>query len=313
MKVGFIGLGNVGGKLAGSLLRNNFDLTVRDLDENLTKSFKDLGAKVANSAKELAEKVDLIITCLPSPRICAEVMEADDGVINGLSENKIWLEMSTTDEAEIKRISKKIISKKAIPLDGPVSGGCHRAATGNIAIFVGGSRKAFDKILPALTVMGRKILHTGELGSATILKVITNYLASVHLVALGEAWTVAKKSNLDLAKAFKGIAVSSGNSFVHETESQVILNGSYNINFTMDLVLKDTGLFDDLAKKLGVPLEISPKVVEIFKDGQKKYGSRAWSSMIVKRMEDINNIDFRTNGFPEELTDNEPEEKGYEI
>lgn len=313
MKVGFIGLGNVGGKLAGSLLRNNFDLTVRDLDKNLTQSFKDLGATVANSAKELAEKVDLIITCLPSPKICAEVMEAEDGVISGLSENKIWLEMSTTDEAEIKRISKKIIEKKAIPLDGPVSGGCHRAATGNIAIFVGGERKAFDKILPALTVMGRKILHTGELGSATVLKVITNYLASVHLVALGEAWTVAKKSNLDLAKAYKGIAVSSGNSFVHETESQVILNGSYNINFTMDLVLKDTGLFDDLAKKLGAPLEISPKVVEIFKDGQKKYGSRAWSSMIVKRMEDINNIDFRAKGFPEELTDNEPEEKGYEI
>ena len=313
MKVGFIGLGNVGGKLAGSLLRNNFDLTVRDLDKNLTQSFKDLGAKVVNSAKELAEQVDLIITCLPSPKICAEVMEADDGVISGLSENKIWLEMSTTDEAEIKRISKKIIAKKAIPLDGPVSGGCHRAATGNIAIFVGGERNAFDRILPALTVMGRKILHTGELGSATVLKVITNYLASVHLVALGEAWTVAKKSNLDLAKAYKGIAVSSGNSFVHETESQVILNGSYNINFTMDLVLKDTGLFDDLAKKLGAPLEISPKVVEIFKDGQKKYGSRAWSSMIVKRMEDLNNIDFRAKGFPEELIDNEPEEKGYEI
>ena len=313
MKVGFIGLGNVGGKLAGSLIRNNFDLTVRDLDKNLTQSFKDLGATVANSAKELAEKVDLIITCLPSPKICAEVMEAEDGVISGLSENKIWLEMSTTDEAEIKRISKKIIEKKAIPLDGPVSGGCHRAATGNIAIFVGGERNAFDKILPALTVMGRKILHTGELGSATVLKVITNYLASVHLVVLGEAWTVAKKSNLDLAKAYKGIAVSSGNSFVHETESQVILNGSYNINFTMDLVLKDTGLFNDLAKKLGAPLEISPKVVEIFKDGQKKYGSRAWSSMIVKRMEDLNNIDFRAKGFPEELIDNEPEEKGYEI
>ena len=313
MRVGFIGLGNVGGKLAGSLLRNNFDLTVRDLNKNLTQSFKDLGATVANSAKELAEQVDLIITCLPSPKICAEVMEAEDGVISGLSENKIWLEMSTTDEAEIKRISKKIIEKKAIPLDGPVSGGCHRAATGNIAIFVGGERKTFEKILPALTVMGRKVLHTGGLGSASVLKVITNYLASVHLVALGEAWTVAKKSNLDLAKTFKGIAVSSGNSFVHETESQVILNGSYNINFTMDLVLKDTGLFDNLAKKLNAPLEISPKIVEIFKDGQKKYGSRAWSSMIVKRMEDLNKIDFRAKGFPDELVDNEPEEKGYEI
>ncbi len=313
MKIGFIGLGNVGGKLAGSLIRNNFDVTVREIDESLINEFKKLGAKVANSPKELAEQTDLIITSLPSPEVSAEVMESEDGILNGLSENKIWLEMSTTDEDEVKRLGKKVISKKAIPLDGPVSGGCHRAATGNIAIFVGGDRKAFEKILPALTVMGRKVLHTGELGSASVLKVITNYLASVHLVALGEAWTVAKKSNLDLAKTFKGIAVSSGNSFVHETESQVILNGSYNINFTMDLVLKDTGLFDNLAKKLNVPLEISPKIVEIFKDGEKKYGSRAWSSMIVKRMEDLNKIDFRADGFPDELVDNEPEEKGYEI
>jgi len=313
MKIGFIGLGNVGGKLAESLLRNNFDLTVRDLDDSVTNHFKDLGAKVAKSPKELTEKNDLIITSLPSPETSAEVMEADDGIINGLSKNKIWLEMSTTDENEVKRLGKKVIAKEGIPMDGPVSGGCHRAATGNIAIFVGGERKAFEKILPALTVMGRKVLHTGELGSASVLKVITNYLASVHLVALGEAWTIAKKSNLDLAKTYKGIAISSGNSFVHETESQVILNGSYNINFTMDLVLKDTGLFDNLAKKLDAPLEISPQIVKIFKDGQKKYGSRAWSSMIVKRMEDLNNINFRANGFPSELIDTEPEEKGYEI
>ena len=313
MKIGFIGLGNVGGKLANSLLRNKFDLTVRDLEENLTKDFVNNGAKVTKSSKELAEKVDLIITCLPSPKICSEVMEAKDGVINGLSENKIWLEMSTTDESEVKRLGKLVTAKGATPLDGPVSGGCHRAATGNIAIFVGGERKAFEKILPTLTVMGRKILHTGELGSASVLKVITNYLASVHLAALGEAWTVAKKSNLNLAKTYNGIAVSSGNSFVHETESQVILNGSYNINFTMDLVEKDMTLFNDLAAKLNAPLEISPLVLDIFKDGHKKYGSRAWSSMIVKRMEDLNKIDFRAKGFPSELKDNEPEEKGYEI
>jgi 3-hydroxyisobutyrate dehydrogenase len=313
MKIGFIGLGNVGGKLARSLLRNKFDLTVRDLDKDLTNKFKTKGIKVANSPKELAEQVELIITCLPSPKICAEVMEGQDGVISGLSESKIWLEMSTTDQSEVKRLGEQVIKKKAIPLDGPVSGGCHRAATGNIAIFVGGERKAFEKILPVLTVMGRKVLHTGELGSASILKVITNYLASVHLAALGEAWTVAKKSNLNLAKAYNGIAISSGNSFVHETESQVILNGSYNINFTMDLVEKDMTLFNDLAAKLNAPLEISPLVLDIFKDGRKKYGSRAWSSMIVKRMEDLNKIDFRAKGFPAELKDNEPEEKGYEI
>ena len=140
MKIGFIGLGNVGGKLAGSLIRNNFDVTVRDIDESLTNEFKKLGAKVTKSPKELAEQTDLIITSLPSPEVSAEVMESEDGILNGLSENKIWLEMSTTDEDEVKRLGKKVISKKAIPLDGPVSGGCHRAATGNIAIFVGGNR-----------------------------------------------------------------------------------------------------------------------------------------------------------------------------
>ena len=313
MKIGFIGLGNVGSKLAGSLLRNKFDLMVRDLDKDLINDFKKRGAKIAATPKQLAEQSDLIITCLPSPEICAEVMESKNGVINGLSENKIWLEMSTTDQSEVNRLGKLVSKKKAFPLDGPVSGGCHRAATGNIAIFVGGERKSFEKILPVLTIMGKKVLHTGGLGSASILKVITNYLASVHLAALGEAWTVAKKSNLDLNKTFKGIAVSSGNSFVHETESQVILNGSYNINFTMDLVKKDMTLFDELSKKLKTPLEISPFVLNIFDDAEKKYGPRAWSSMVVKRFEDKYNLNFRVPGYPEELVDNEEEEKGYEI
>ena len=313
MKIGFIGLGNVGGKLAGSLLRNSFELLVNDLDQKLYKNFEKKGAKFVNNSKDLAIESDLIITCLPSPKISAEVMEAKNGVIEGLSKNKIWLEMSTTDEAEVIRIGELVKKMGAIPMDGPVSGGCHRAATGNIAIFVGGDRKSFEKILPVLTTMGKKVLHTGKLGSASVLKVITNYLASVHLAALGEAWSVAKKSNLDLKKTFEGIAVSSGNSFVHETESQVILNGSYNINFTMDLVEKDMSLFNELSKKLSLDLEISPFVLNIFKDAKKKFGSRAWSSMVVKRLEDKYNINFRALGFPEELVDKEPEEKGYEI
>ena len=313
MKIGFIGLGNVGSKLANSLLRNKFNLTVMDLEDNLVKSFISKGSDSAKSPKELAEKVDLIITCLPSPKVCSEVMEKKDGVINGLSKNKIWLEMSTTDESEVKRLGELVKSKEAIPLDGPVSGGCHRAATGNISIFVGGERLAFEKILPILKVMGKKILHTGKLGSASILKVITNYLASVNLVSIGEALMVAKKSGMDLKTTYEAIKISSGNSFVNETESQVILNGSYNISFTMDLVVKDMGLFQNLSQKNHVPLELSPVVLEIFKDGQKKYGPRVWSSMVVKRLEDACNINLRAKGFPSELIDLEPENKGVEI
>ena len=118
---------------------------------------------------------------------------------------------------------------------------------------------------------------------------------------------------MDLKTTYKAIKISSGNSFVHETESQVILNGSYNINFTMDLVAKDMRLFDKLSKKSDAPLEISPIVLNIFKEAQKKYGPRSWSSKAVKRLEDVSNINLRAEGFPSELTDNESEEKGYVI
>jgi len=313
MKIGFIGLGNVGGKLANNLIKSRYKLIVRDLDAKLSKKFKKKGAVIASSPKELAENSDIVITCLPSPKACSKVMTAKNGVLEGLSKNKIWLEMSTTDQSELKRIGIMVKKKGSHALDVPVSGGCHRAATGNISIFAGGDKKIFKKVLPVLKCMGRKILYTGELGTASILKVITNYLASVHLAALGEAWTVAKKSKLNLNKVYKGIAASSGNSFVHETESQVILNGSYNINFTMDLVKKDMKLFNDLSKKLKTPLEISPFVLNIFNKAQKQYGSRAWSSMVVKRLEDKYKLKFRAPGFPKELKDFEIQKKGYEI
>ena len=313
MKIGFIGLGNVGGKLAGSLHRNKFDLTVYDLDRAITDQFKSKGVKIAKSTGDLTKDVDVVITCLPSPKICEDVMLGENGILKNISKDKIWIEMSTTDQKEVIRLGKLVAEKNAIALEAPVSGGCHRAATGNIAIFVGGERKAFEKVLPILTCMGRKVLHVGELGSASILKVITNYLASVHLAALGEAWTVAKKHNLDLKKTYEGIKISSGNSFVHETESQVILNGSYNINFTMDLVEKDMSLFNKLSKDQDIELEIAPFVLDIFKDAKEKFGSRAWSSMVVKRLEDKYGISFREKGFPDELVDNEPEEKGQEV
>jgi len=313
MKIGFIGLGNVGGKLAGSLQRNGFDLTVRDLERSVAEPFIEQGAAWADSPLELAQAVDVVITCLPSPAAVSQVMEAEDGILAGLSAGKVWLEMSTTDEAEVKRLGALVEKMGATPIDCPVSGGCHRAATGNIAIFAGGERDAFEKVLPILTTMGRNVLHTGALGSASVLKVVTNYLCSVHLVALGEALTVAKMADMDLNTAYEAIRISSGNSFVHETESQVILNGSYNINFTMDLVLKDMGLFDSLAQKLDVPLEVSPLVLDIFKDGQDRYGPRAWSSMIVKRLEDACDVELRAPGFPEEIKDEEEEVEGAEV
>ena len=313
MKIGFIGLGNVGGKLAGSLLRNGYDLTVRDLNEKFVSDLVSRGAKSTHSPKEIATLCDVIITCLPSPEACSQVMEADDGVLTGISRGKIWLEMSTTDEAEVRRIGALVEATGALPVDCPVSGGCHRADTGNISIFAGCSRKTFELVLPILTTMGRRILHTGDLGSASILKVMTNYLATVNLASIAEALTTMKLIGMDMNVTYEAIKASSGNSFVNETESQVILNGSRDISFTMDLVLKDVGLFNELAQRQGLDLEIAHLIVDIFKDGEKRYGSRELSPNIIKRLEESADVDVLGRGFPAEIIDDEPEESGYEV
>ncbi|MCH2427522.1 MAG: NAD(P)-dependent oxidoreductase [Acidimicrobiales bacterium] len=313
MRIGFIGLGNVGGKLAGSLQRNGFDLTVRDLDPSAAQPFLDAGASWAESPGEIAEDCDTVITCLPSPAACSEVMEADDGILAGLSAGKVWMEMSTTDEAEVRRMGALVAATGAEPIDCPVSGGCHRAATGNIAIFAGCEREVFDRILPVLTAMGRRILHTGPLGSASVLKVVTNYLATANLVSVAEALTTAAAAGMDLNTTYEAIRISSGNSFVHETEGQVILNGSRDISFTMDLVVKDIGLFDEVARRHDVPLEVSPLLRQIFEDGQERFGPREWSPNIIRRLEEPTGLDVRAPGFPAEILDDEPEEPGYEV
>ena len=313
MKVGFIGLGNAGGKLAGSLLRNGFDLTIRDLNDSLVNEFVARGASTIDSPKEMAELCDIVITCLPSPKACSEVMESKNGIIAGLSSGKIWLEMSTTDEAEIRRIGLLVESTGALPVDCPVSGGCHRADTGNISIFAGCKREAFEKALPILKTMGRRVLHTGDLGTASTLKVMTNYLATVNLVSISEALTTMKVLGMDMNVTYEAIKASSGNSFVHETESQVILNGSRDISFTMDLVSKDVGIFNELAERKGLDLEVAPMIVDIFKDGEERYGPRELSPNIIKRLEERAGVNVLGVGFPAEMVDDEPEEQGYEV
>ena len=313
MKTGFIGLGNVGAKLAGSLLRNGHDLTVRDLDRALAEPFLAKGAKWAESPAEMARTCDYIITCLPSPAASTAVMEGDDGILSALRPGTIWAEMSTTDANEVRRLAALVEAKGGHAIDCPVSGGCHRAATGNISIFAGCDRATFETALPVLTTLGRRVLHTGEIGSASILKVMTNYLATVNLVSLAEALTTMKAAGLDLATTYEAIRISSGTSFVHETESQVILNGSRDINFTMDLVLKDIGLFDQIATDNDVPLSLSPLLVSLFREAIDTYGPREYSPNIIRRYEEPTGLDIRAPGFPAEMVDDEPEEPGYEV
>lgn len=310
MKIGFIGLGNVGGKLAGSLVRNGENLSVHDLNQSFVDDFVARGAKNGVSAQHLIQTCDVVITCLPTPEASSAVVTE---MLPYVEPGKVWMEMSTTDASEVKRLSAQVMEAGGEAVDCPVSGGCHRADTGNISIYAGCGRETFEKVLPLLTHMGQSILHVGGVGTASLLKVMTNYLATANLITVCEALTVMKAAGLDMGMTYEAIAMSSGTSFVHETESQLILSGSRNVNFTMDLVQKDIGLFQKVADDHGVPLEVSPMIINIISDGQKRYGSRAQSDRIIERLEEATGLSVVASGFPLELVDDEPEKRGREV
>jgi 3-hydroxyisobutyrate dehydrogenase len=302
--VGFIGLGNLGGHLAASLIRAGHSVTVTDLNRESAAKLLESGANWADSAAGVAQASSVVFTCLPSPAAVNAVVSGPGGVLEGFAAKpgpNTWIDMSTNDRAETLRLAALAEAVGVAMLEAPVTGGVHRAAAGQITVLVGGDEATFQEHHELLSALGTPVLYMGPLGSAAVIKVITNMLAFVNLVAVGEALMLAKRGGLDLAKSFEAIKESSGNSFVHETEGQVILNGSYNINFTMDLACKDLGFATQFGREFGVPLDLAGLTEQTFIRARSQYGGDAWSSQVVKLLEDALGTDLRAPGFPAEL------------
>jgi len=300
-RVGFIGLGNLGGHLAASLLRAGHQVTIHDLDPSLGAALVAAGASWADSPAAVAAASDVVGTCLPSPAAVRAVLAGPNGILEGFAGRGTWIDHSTNDRNETVELAALAEAAGTAVLEAPVTGGVHKAAAGEITVLVGGDEAVFERHRELLSAVGSPVLYMGPLGSAAVIKVITNMLAFIHLVAAGEALMLAKRGGLDLAKSFEAIKESSGNSFVHETESQVILNGSYNIGFTMDLALKDLGFATQFGREFGVPLELAGLVEQTFVRARSQYGGGAWSSQVVKLLEDSLGTDLRAPGFPEVL------------
>jgi 3-hydroxyisobutyrate dehydrogenase len=298
---GFIGVGHLGAHLAGSLLREGFPLTVNDISKERAEPLLARGARWADTPRAAASQCEAVITCLPSPSVSEVVLCGPDGILDGLAEGSAWIEMSTVGRDDILRLAARADAKGVATLEAPVTGGVHRAAAGEITILCGGPEQLLEAHRSALAAMGGEIFHVGPLGSAALMKVITNMLAFVHLVAAGEALMLAKRGGIDLNQAYHAIKASSGNSFVHQTESQLILNGSYKINFTMERAIKDLGFAMSFGKEFGVPLDLASMTTQTFIRAREAYGSEAWSTMVVKLLEDALRTDLRAPGFPAEL------------
>ena len=301
MNVGFVGLGNLGRQLAASLLRTGFPLCVCDLDAAAVAGLVAAGASPASSPRAAAEASDCVITCLPSPRAVSEVVAGADGVIEGLRPGGTWIDMSTNDPHELARLAALAGDSGIATLECPVTGGVHKAAAGEITVIAGGDGAVFAAHRAVLEAMGSPVIHVGPLGQASVIKLVTNMLAFIHVVAVGEALMLAKQGGVPLETAYEVICASSGNSFVHETESQVILNGSYDIGFSMDLALKDLGFALALGREYAVPLELAGLVQQTFARAREQYGGTAQSTQVVKLLEDSLGIDLRAPNFPARL------------
>lgn len=298
MHYGYIGLGNLGGHLAHSLVKKGYRVTVFDLDPALAQRHLRDGASWAASPAELASRADAVFTCLPSPAVSEKVLTE---ILTTLKPGSSWIENSTNGRDEMQRLAAMAERKGVRPLEAPVTGGVHLAARGEITVLVGGDKDLFELHRPALETIGKKIFHMGPIGSAAVIKVITNMLAFIHLVADAEALMLAKRGGLDLGQAWHAITASSGTSFVHETEGQLILNGSYDIAFTMDLALKDLGFAMNFGREFGVPLDLASMTQQTFMKGKAAYGGQAQSTQIAKLLEDLLHTDLRAPGFPARL------------
>ncbi|MEM7226280.1 MAG: NAD(P)-dependent oxidoreductase [Pseudomonadota bacterium] len=303
LSYGFVGLGNLGARLAGNLAQAGFQVCVTDLAPERAGEVVAAGAQWADTAAEAAHGRDAVITCLPSPKISEELLLGSGALLDAMEPGATWIEMSTVDIDAITRLAGVAAERGIDTLEAPVTGGVHRAANGTITVLVGGREEVLEAHRPAFEAMCGPLFHLGDVGAASTIKVITNMLAFDHLIAAAEAMLLAKKAGLDLRQCYEVIRASSGSSVEFESVMPVILSGTFDTNFTMELACKDLGIAMRLGRKLDVPLKLSELVDQLFIEGRETFGPSAWTANIVKLMEDTTGVALRADGFPGVMTE----------
>jgi 3-hydroxyisobutyrate dehydrogenase len=298
-RVGFIGLGNMGGPMCGHLVKAGFDVTAFDLSSDALSVVVEAGARAARSALDCASAADALITMLPAPPHVQSVLlgaDGSDGVIGGLGPGTIAIDMSTSSVAVGSRVVAAARERGVDVLDAPVAGQSIGAKAGTLAIYVGGDPDVFERARPLFDAMGdpARVFHLGPNGAGYTVKLLLNLMWFIESVAVGEVLSVGVKAGVPLDRLHEALVGSPANSVFLERDVRMVLDdGDYDEAFPMRLVTKDLGLAVDLAREVGVPVELSALIEQIHRRVRNLYGDDAGEISAVRLYEDLAGVQLR--------------------
>jgi 3-hydroxyisobutyrate dehydrogenase len=289
-RIGFIGLGSMGAGMSRQLLGAGYPLVVHDTRAEAVAELVGAGARAADTAAEVASASDVVITMLPTPAVVSEVLNGPDGVLAGLPDGGTWIDMSTSVPAVADDIRARTAARGVTVIDAPVSGMSVGAANGTLQIFVGGEAEAVARWRPVFEAMGdpERIIHVGPHGAGYATKLMINQLWFSHLVATAEVLAVGVRAGVDLGVLRASLMASPATSnFLERDVLSILEHGDYDEGFAIALACKDLGLSIDLARAVGVPVELSALVEQVYRRARAAYGDRAGEMTPFQLYEDL--------------------------
>jgi 3-hydroxyisobutyrate dehydrogenase len=296
--VGFIGLGRMGMPMAANIARAGFELVVFDVRGEATEPLVELGARVAESAPGLAATVDILVTMLPGPTQVEAVMLGPGGAFQALREGSVWIDMSTSTPSAGRTAAEDGAPRGVAVVDAPVAGMVRGAIAGTLQIFAGGDAGDVERVRPVLEAMGdrERIVHAGPRGAGYAVKLCLNLLWFIHAQASAEVLVLGAKAGVEVGTLRRALVSGPAGSVLLERDIDGVFEGDYDESFTLDLVTKDLGLAVDLGRELGVPLELSALVEQLYRRARALYGDRAGELSTVRMVEEAAGIKLRLGG-----------------
>ena len=294
--IGFIGLGNMGAGMAGNIQKAGYSMVVHDLREGATRPFLERGARLADSPADVAGRCDLVFTSLPGPKEVEEVAIGSDGILAGIRKGGIYIDLSTVRPTLIRQLAPKFTEAGAHLLDAPVSGGKSGAASGNLAVMVGGDKEIFEQVKPVLDSFGDKVFYAGPIGAGSVAKLVHNMIGHGVRQAIAEGLTLGVKAGVEAEPLWECVrrGALGRMSILHEGLVRTQFRGEFDPpSFALELARKDIGLATELGKEYNVPMPVANLSEQIAIQAMNRGWGQMDSSVTVLLQEEAAGVEVR--------------------